>query len=134
MAQLSPSLLDTFFLRLGYSSNSSKLYLTSSQSQVNITVTSEPEPKPQRGCDIKANKSCILRFENIYLFLVVPSHLTYPPLRKLQYTSARSNLTPASIVAHAFTCLPNVRAFCPRHLPRITMDIYKNVFLNKHAL
>ena len=30
-----------------------------------------------------------------------PSHLTYPPLWKLQYTSKHPNVTHASIVAHA---------------------------------
>ena len=49
-----------------------------------------------------------------------PSHLTYPPLWKLQYTSAHTNVMHKSmvapnlsIVAHTLTCLPNVGAFGP---------------------
>ena len=40
-----------------------------------------------------------------------PPNLT--SLRKLQYTSARTNVTHASIVAHALACLPNVEPLGP---------------------
>ena len=67
-----------------------------------------------------------------------PPNLT--SLRKLQYTSARTNMTHASIVAHALTCLPNVGAFGPSvpQPPNLTslwkLQYSVDIIYSKHTL
>ena len=58
--------------------------------------------------------------------------LTYPPLWKLQYISARTN-----VVVHAITCLPNGGAFGPSgpsHLTSPSYGSYSIVFIFAHFL